>query len=100
MIGERVRWYRNLRGLSAQDLADRMAGTMTRSVIANLEAGRKKDVTVTELTALAQALDVAPLSLDSRLNDSLGQWRQGYEQAVRDMQAQLSGLVAPDDSLA
>ncbi len=36
---------------------------MTRSVIANLESGRKDDLMVSQLLAIAQALDVYPVAL-------------------------------------
>lgn len=69
LIGERIRFYRTIRRLSARELADLTGGVLTRAVIANLEAGRKTDVTVTELVALAKALDVHPASLDDRLRE-------------------------------
>ena len=69
---ERVgREVRRLRGkdhakMSAAGLADRTAALghpVSRSVIADLEIGRKKSLDVAELLVLAQALQVAPVQL-------------------------------------
>ena len=69
---ERVgREVRRLRGkdhakMSAAGLADRTAALghpISRSVIADLEIGRKKSLDVAELLVLAQALQVAPVQL-------------------------------------
>jgi transcriptional regulator with XRE-family HTH domain len=49
--------------LSAEELATASGNGLTRSVIANLENGRKDDVTVKQLVALASALDVSPAAL-------------------------------------
>jgi transcriptional regulator with XRE-family HTH domain len=71
-IVERVgREVRRLRGkdyakMSAAALADRTATlghAVSRSVIADLEIGRKKSLDVAELLVLAQALQVAPVQL-------------------------------------
>ncbi|MCK0516661.1 XRE family transcriptional regulator [Williamsia sp. DF01-3] len=71
-IVERVgREVRRLRGkdhakMSAAGLADRTAALghpISRSVIADLEIGRKKSLDVAELLVLAQALQVAPVQL-------------------------------------
>lgn len=61
-FGERLTYYRKLAGLSAEALSRRVPG-MSRAVIANIESGRKRDVTVDELIALAWALDVPPVVL-------------------------------------
>ncbi|MCC2032182.1 helix-turn-helix domain-containing protein [Microbacterium allomyrinae] len=60
-IGKRLARYRKLAGFSAHELAER-AG-LTRSVIANIENNRRTDITVSEVIALSQALDVPPLVL-------------------------------------
>jgi hypothetical protein len=52
--------------MSAQQLADRTAELgmpIPRSVLANLESGRRDTVTVAEVLILAAALNVAPLEL-------------------------------------
>ncbi len=49
--------------MSAEQLAERAGLGLTRSIIANLENGRKQDVTVRQLMALALALGVSPADL-------------------------------------
>jgi transcriptional regulator with XRE-family HTH domain len=66
VIAGEVRRYRRQRGLSAQQLADRCAELgmpIQRSVLANLENGRRPTVTVAELLVLAAALSVEPVLL-------------------------------------
>jgi len=66
VIAGEVRHYRQQQGLSAQQLADRCAELgqpIQRSVLANLESGRRPTVTVAELLVLAAALSVAPVLL-------------------------------------
>lgn len=63
-----VRDLRHRYGWSAQSLADRLAGIgfpqLNRSVLANIESGRRKQgVTVDELVALAHAFEVRPADL-------------------------------------
>ena len=62
-IGDRLKRYRLLSGLSAQKLSDELDGAISRGVIANIEAGTKRDVTVDELIQLAYALDIPPVML-------------------------------------
>ena len=65
--------YRTARGLRAQQLADRCAelgAPIKRSVLANLENGRRDFLTVTELLVLAAALGVAPTLLVFPLDDA------------------------------
>lgn len=62
-IGDRVRKYRLMSGMSAQKLSDRLGGAISRGVIANIESGAKKDVTVDELVMLAWGIDVPPALL-------------------------------------
>ena len=64
-IGGEVKRYRRRRGMSAQDLADRLAAVgheIKRSTLANLESGRR-GVSVADLLAIAAALDISPLLL-------------------------------------
>jgi transcriptional regulator with XRE-family HTH domain len=66
VVAREVRRYRQMRGLSAQQLADRTADLgmpIQRSVLANLESGRRTTVTVAELLVLSAALTVAPVLL-------------------------------------
>lgn len=66
VIGRRVRETRKRQGLTAQQLADLMRDcgvAWNRSIVANLENGRRQDVTVVELLALGRVLHVAPIHL-------------------------------------
>lgn len=62
-IGERVAFYRKLNGMSAADLSEATGGAVSKGVIANIETGRKKDLTVDELVYLSWALCVPPLAI-------------------------------------
>lgn len=62
-IGRNVARYRKAAGMSAAELADTCGHGLTRSVIANLENGRKDDVTVKQLMVLSAALEVPPVVL-------------------------------------
>lgn len=65
-IASEVRRLRNSEGISAQALADRiseMGPEISRSVVADIENGRRKFITVTELMLLARALNTAPILL-------------------------------------
>ena len=80
-VAERLKEVRQQRGLSAAALAERCkaigAPEITRSVIANIESGRRdedgrrtRDVTVEELLVLAYALQVPPVLLLVPANDT------------------------------
>ncbi|GAA2125132.1 hypothetical protein GCM10009825_01190 [Arthrobacter humicola] len=60
-MGRRIAAYRKSEGMTAQDLAED-AG-MSRSVIANIENGRRDDITVSELLAISRALRVPPVAI-------------------------------------
>jgi transcriptional regulator with XRE-family HTH domain len=65
-VAERVKEVRTRRGLSAARLAERLRSVgleWDRSVVANLENGRRASIDVAELLALAAVLDVAPVHL-------------------------------------
>jgi len=65
-VAAEVRRYRKRRGWSAQQLADACAGAgldFKRSVIANLESGRRPTLSVPELLVLGRVLDVPPALL-------------------------------------
>lgn len=65
-LAAQVRRLRDARGWSAQRLADELAAIgvpLDRSVIANLENGRRASVDVQELLALALAFGVTPAAL-------------------------------------
>lgn len=66
LIAGEIRRYRNERGLSGQQLADRCARfglEISRATITDLENGRRVSMTVAELLVLAAALEVSPLLL-------------------------------------
>lgn len=71
-IGRNVAIYRKHAKLSAEELADKAGAGLTRSIIANLENGRKHDVTVTQLIALAYVLGASPVELIYDLWDPYG----------------------------
>nr|WSX52204.1 helix-turn-helix domain-containing protein [Streptomyces sp. NBC_00974] len=65
-IGERARRLRKRKDWTAAELGERMTSLgikWDRSIVANLENGRRKSVSVSEWLALAVALDVAPVHL-------------------------------------
>ncbi|TQO20320.1 helix-turn-helix protein [Rhodoglobus vestalii] len=70
--GERIAHYRKLAKLSAEELAERAGFGLTRSIIANLENGRKEDLTVRQLIAVAFVLGVTPAALVFDLLDPYG----------------------------
>ena len=70
LVAREVRRYREGQGqrprMSAQQLADRteeLGMPIPRSVLANLESGRRETVSVAEILVLAGALNVAPIEL-------------------------------------
>jgi transcriptional regulator with XRE-family HTH domain len=66
VIAERVKDIRRRRKMTAARLGEEMtkAGIpWDRSIVANLESGRRKSVSVEELLGLAYVLDVAPIHL-------------------------------------
>lgn len=65
-ITRRVREARNRKGMTAQELADKLKARgvpWDRGTVTKLETGRRQNVTVTEWLALARVLDVSPLHL-------------------------------------
>jgi transcriptional regulator with XRE-family HTH domain len=68
LVAREIRRYREMQQprMSVQRLADRTADLgmpIPRSVLANLESGRRETVSVAEVLVLAAALDVAPIEL-------------------------------------
>ena len=66
-VAEQVRMYRKVRRMSAQKLADRCAELgypIPRSVLANIENGRRDSISTAELRVIAAALEVAPALLE------------------------------------
>jgi len=62
-IGQRLARFRKLSGLSARELAEAAGNGLTRGVIANIESGRKIDVSVDQLIAISSALGIPPVVL-------------------------------------
>jgi transcriptional regulator with XRE-family HTH domain len=62
-IGARIARYRKMNHWSARQLADHTDGTVSRDTIANIENGRRTDITVRQFLALALALRVPPAAL-------------------------------------
>lgn len=62
-IGRTVARYRKLAKLSGEALAGFAGEGLTRSIVANLENGRKRDLTVMQWLAIARVLDVPPSAL-------------------------------------
>ncbi|MFD5050842.1 helix-turn-helix domain-containing protein [Streptomyces tendae] len=65
-VAREVRRHRQAKGLSAQQLSERCSSLgmpIQRSVLANLESGRRTTVTIAEVLVLAAALEIPPTSL-------------------------------------
>jgi len=83
-IGTRIALYRRLAGLTAETLAAQVGTGMTRSVIANIESGRKADISVAQLLAISEVLGISPIALMLPLENpssriSLREGRREYE---------------------
>lgn len=66
VVAQRVKELRTRRGLTAEQLAARLVEqgvSWQRGTVAKLETGRRENITVAELLALAVVLDVAPVHL-------------------------------------
>ncbi|MDY7543026.1 MULTISPECIES: helix-turn-helix transcriptional regulator [unclassified Cryobacterium] len=64
-IGTRIQAVRKHRGIrTTKELADKIpGGNVTEAVLQNIEAGRKSDLSVSQLLNIAKALGVSPLFL-------------------------------------
>ncbi|WP_307076784.1 helix-turn-helix domain-containing protein [Streptomyces canus] len=65
-IAREIRRHRLARGMSAQQLSDaceELGTPIPRTVISNIENGRRTNISVAETVALAQALGVPPIAL-------------------------------------
>lgn len=71
----RIRELRDRRGISAQQLADKCveagADWLDRSIIANIESGRRKTISIDEVLVFAYVLDVAPVHLIVPVHETL-----------------------------
>lgn len=66
ITGKQVRRYRELRGMSAERLAEAVQAAglpYTRTQVTNLESGRRTTITIGEVLVLAQVLELPPLLL-------------------------------------
>ena len=66
VVSAQVRYYRDLRGLSTQQVSDRcteLGMPIARAVVSHLENGRREGISVAEVFCLAQALEAAPIDL-------------------------------------
>lgn len=61
--GAKIAQYRKHLKMSAEELAEKAGFGLTRSIVANLENGRKDDLTVRQLMAIALVLHVSPADL-------------------------------------
>ncbi|MDP9115686.1 MAG: helix-turn-helix domain-containing protein [Actinomycetota bacterium] len=62
-IGQRIARYRKMNHWSARQLAEATDGALTRDTIANIESGRRTDITVRQFLAIALALRIPPTAL-------------------------------------
>lgn len=116
-IRQRIRALRKGRGWSARALAEQCARAgafqIDRGMIANIEGGRRKGITVDELFVLALVLDVAPVHLLVPVDDApcrlaptttisssgARAWVRGFAAAPgQDKQQFLAAM--PDDEIA
>lgn len=66
VFADRVRYWRDERGYSAEELARRVNALgidMNRAIVANIEHGRRDRISIEELFAFSIALDVSPIML-------------------------------------
>ncbi|MBU8859652.1 MULTISPECIES: helix-turn-helix transcriptional regulator [unclassified Micromonospora] len=110
-IATQIRNWRNVRGLSAQQLSERCASIgypIPRNIIANIETGRRGSITVPEVIIIAMALNVPPILLIYPVGKELAvrtsprqdcgtfyaaRWFMGDTRPTPDM----AGLDEPDD---
>lgn len=69
-VGSRIQTLRRVRGMrTSKDLADAIGGSMTVSIIENIELGRKANLDVSQLLNIAMALQVPPSYILAPMND-------------------------------
>jgi transcriptional regulator with XRE-family HTH domain len=71
-LGNRIALSRECLELSPQQLSDATGRVVSRRTIIALESGRRADCTLTELIALARALEVLPHELSMELEHYYG----------------------------
>jgi transcriptional regulator with XRE-family HTH domain len=62
-IGRRIARYRKMNRWSARQLAENTDGALTRDTIANIENGRRSNISLEQFLAIALALRVPPVAL-------------------------------------
>jgi transcriptional regulator with XRE-family HTH domain len=68
-IGGRIQALRRARGMrTSKELADAIGGTMTVSIIENIELGRKSNLDIAQLLSIAMALQVPPSYILAPMN--------------------------------
>ncbi|MDF9809846.1 transcriptional regulator with XRE-family HTH domain [Aurantimicrobium minutum] len=77
-IGKRLANYRRLANMSAQELSSATSGRISRTVISNIENGRKADVTIDELIHLSLALGVPPVALALPIDEPFREFEITY----------------------
>ncbi|MFE6287679.1 helix-turn-helix transcriptional regulator [Streptomyces sp. NPDC057877] len=94
-IAQRVKQLRGRRGWTAADLGKELHTKhelkWDRFTVANLENGKRQNVTVIELFALASVLDVAPVNLLVPLNDRSYQVTPTRVEPADDVRAWIRG---------
>jgi transcriptional regulator with XRE-family HTH domain len=95
-IAERVKEARGRHGFTAQQLADRLKDVgiqWDRATVTKLETGRRQNVTVVELLALARVLDVAPIHLLVPVDDRTFQVTPTEEQPAQRARDWIRGWI-------
>lgn len=95
-MGRRMGYFRRLKDMSAAQLAEAAGQGLTRSVIANLENGRKADLTVQQLLAIAEALDVPATSIlgaGDRVRAAMGEMDSSKSRYLDAMRTYLDALI-------
>ncbi|MGV8851724.1 MAG: helix-turn-helix domain-containing protein [Rhodoglobus sp.] len=63
-IGERIAKYRKLAGFkTAKALSDALGDGVTVAVIQNIESGRRRDLSISQLIRIADAVEISPVFL-------------------------------------
>lgn len=95
-MGRRIAYFRKTRKISASELAERAGAGLTRSVIANLENGRKADLTVQQLFAISDVLNAPASSLvgaGDRIRAALAAFQDARDKYTVAMQDYLDSMA-------
>lgn len=99
-IGKAVQAARKRYGMTAQELAEQcgyLGLTMKRSVIANLESGRRSSISVAEVIVMAEILGVPPITLIYPPKDagSMGERVSGEREVIWQSRNRFAGDSPP-----